>query len=88
MCVCDLLKEFGDANIICNGDFNARTANYQVNQDFVQNYENYMADRDVWVQSNLARQPDKRLWEKTPGAVSIVWSPVNNGKFTFISDQG
>ena len=23
-CICDLLEEFGDANIICNGDFNAR----------------------------------------------------------------
>ena len=42
-CICDLLEEFGDVNIICNGDFNARTANYQVNQDFVQNYENDVA---------------------------------------------
>ena len=32
-CICDLLEEFSDVNIICNGDFNARTDNYQVNQD-------------------------------------------------------
>ena len=43
--ICDLLEELGDVNIICNGDFNARTANYQVNRDFVQNYENDMADK-------------------------------------------
>ena len=27
-CICDLLEELGDVNIICIGDFNARTANY------------------------------------------------------------
>ena len=43
-CICDL-EELGDVNIICNSDFNARTANYQVNQDFVQNYENDMVDK-------------------------------------------
>ena len=26
--ICDLLEELGDVNIICIGDFNARTANY------------------------------------------------------------
>ena len=31
-CICDLLDQFGDVRIICNGDFNARTANHQVNQ--------------------------------------------------------
>ena len=25
-CLCDLPDKFGDINIICNGDFNARTA--------------------------------------------------------------
>ena len=32
-CISDLLEEFGDVNVICNGDFNAATtANYQVLQ--------------------------------------------------------
>ena len=33
-CICELLERFGDVNLICNGDFNARTATYQVNQAF------------------------------------------------------
>ena len=47
-CLCDLLDKFGDINIICNGDFNARMANYQVNQAFVQNY-----DSDVTVRVEM-----------------------------------
>ena len=53
--ISDLLEEFGDVNIICNGDFNARTANYQVNQDFVQNYENDMADKSAVESRKTAR---------------------------------
>ena len=96
-CICDLLEEFGDVSIICNGDFNARTANYQVNQDFVQNYENDVAyKRDVGVQSNLARQLindfGKRLLELYAlfdlRLISSCRPWDNHGKFTIISDQG
>ena len=41
----DLLEEFGDMNTICNGAFNARTANCQVNQAFTAELENNVADQ-------------------------------------------
>ena len=33
-CINELLEQDGDLNIICNGDVNARTANYQINTEF------------------------------------------------------
>ena len=32
----ELMEKDGDLHIICNGDFNARTANYQINTEFSQ----------------------------------------------------
>ena len=99
-CICDLLDEFGDVNIICNGDFNARTANYQVNQDFVQNYENdiYMADKIEILECSRISQDSqindfgKRLLELCTlfdlQLINGCRSWDNHGKFTFISDQG
>ena len=48
-CLCDLPDKFGDMNIICNGDFNAKMASYRANQAFVQNYDSDVTDRfDMW----------------------------------------
>ena len=33
-CIIDLLDTYGNINIICNGDFNARTGNLQTNPCF------------------------------------------------------
>ena len=35
-CINELMEKDGDLHIICNGDFNARTANYQINTEFSQ----------------------------------------------------
>ena len=35
-CINELLEQNGDLHIICNGDFNARTANYQIKTEFSQ----------------------------------------------------
>ena len=96
-CICDL-EELGDVNIICNSDFNARTANYQVNQDFVQNYENDMVDKIEMLECSRISQDSqindfgKRLLELcTLFDLQLIngcrpWD--NHGKFTFISYQG
>jgi len=96
-CICDLLEEFGDVNIICNGDFNARTANYQVNQDFVQNYNNDRADKIEMLECSRISQDSqindfgKRFLELfTLFDLQLIngcrsWD--NHGKFTFIFDQ-
>ena len=85
-------------NIICNGEFNARTANYQVKQDFVQNYENDMADKIEMLECSRISQDSqindfgKRLLELcTLFDLQLIngcrpWD--NHDKFTFKSDQG
>ena len=97
-CICDLLEEFGDVNIICNGDFNARTAKYQVNQDFVQNYENDVADKIDMLECSRISQDShindfgKRLLELCTlfdlQLINGCRSWDNHGNFTFISEQG
>ena len=97
-CICDLLEEFGDVNIICNGDFNARTANYQVNQDFVKNYENDVADKIEMLECSRISQDSqlnafgKRLLELCTlfdlQLISVCGPWDNHVKFTFISVQG
>ena len=47
-CLCDLPDKFVNMNIICNDDFHATMARYQVNQAFVQNY-----DSDVTVRVEM-----------------------------------
>ena len=75
-CICDLLEEFGDVNIICNGDFNARTANYQVNQDFVQNYESDMADKIEMLEYSRISQ-DSQINDFGKRLLELCTSPVN-----------
>ena len=96
--ICDLLEELGDVNIICNGDFNARTANYQVNQDFVQNYGNDVADKIEMLECSRISQDSqindfrKRLLELCTlfdlQLINVCRPWDNHGKFTFISDHG
>ena len=57
-CICELLERFGDVNLICNGDFNARTATYQVNQALAQNcgFQDDVTDTTViWENSRISQ---------------------------------
>ena len=73
-CLCDLLDKFGDMSIICNGDFNARTANYQVEQAFVQNYDSDVTDRvEMWECSRVSQDSQlKKFGKKTFRIIYIV----------------
>ena len=85
-------------NIICSGDFNARTANYQVNQAYVQNYGSNVTDRiKMWECSQISQSSQlndfgRRLLEllSTMFYLQLVnrYRPWDmHGKFTFMSDQ-
>lgn len=99
-CIGDLLEQYDYPNIICSGDFNARTASYQINREFSQSdcFENSILDScALWEGSRISQDTEinefgKRLLELCAcydlemlnGCVRFA----DSGKFTFISDHG
>ena len=61
-------------NIIRNGDFNAKTASYQVEQAFVQNYDSDVTDRvEMWECSRVSQDSQlKKFGKKTFTIIYIV----------------
>ena len=52
-------------NIIRNGDFNAKTASYQVEQAFVQNYDSDVTDRvEMWECSRVSQDSQLKKFGK------------------------
>ena len=87
-------------NLICNGDFNARTATYQVNQAFAQNcgFENDVTDKKViWENSRISQDSNINDFGRKLLELCVLfdlllvngcppWDSV--GKFTYVSQHG
>ena len=87
-------------NHICNGNFNARTATYQVNQAFAQNceFEDDVTDTSVILEnSRISQDSDINDFGRKLQELCILfdlllvngcppWDSV--GKFTYVSQHG
>ena len=99
-CLCDLLGRFESINIICTGDFNARTSNLQVKD--ICSYDNSVEwekgeDCELWNKSRTSQDEELNDFGKRLLQLCTLFdckilngcSPWDQqGKFTFMADQG
>ena len=95
----ELLKKYSNCNIICCGDFNGRTADFQVNDTskFVPSLEDLLDHSDMYLGSRKLHDSElndfgKRLLEPCACFGLCLLSGFINrdleGNFTFVSDYG